>query len=146
MDISQVIDFANENPISYIATSENNVPHVRGFLMWFADKTGFYFHTGTVKKIYKQLKDNPAIEICQVKFISETESKMLRVNGIVEFIRDETLSKRLLEERPWLSEISKARPETGIAIFRIVKGEAHFWDMSVNLNEDKAPRVNFDFS
>lgn len=57
MNFENCITFANENPASFVATvDENGQPRVRGFLMWYADKTGFYFHTGTMKPVYKQLK------------------------------------------------------------------------------------------
>ena len=44
----------------YIATAEGDQPRVRAFAMWFCDNTGFYYHTGTPKKIFGQLKKNLA--------------------------------------------------------------------------------------
>lgn len=36
MSFQDCIKFANENPASYIATTEGDQPRVRAFLMWFA--------------------------------------------------------------------------------------------------------------
>ena len=78
MDFKDCIDFASENPVSYIATTEGDQPRVRAFMMWFADKSGFYFHTGASKNVYRQLKTNPRIEVC---FITPKFEKMMRVTG-----------------------------------------------------------------
>ena len=61
MEFKDCIKFANENPVSYIATVDGDQPRVRAFLMWFADESGFYYHTGTAKSVYKQLKNNPRV-------------------------------------------------------------------------------------
>ena len=64
MTFKEFIKFANENKSSYLATVEGDQPRVRGFFMWFADQTGFYFHTGAIKSVYGQLKQNPKVEVC----------------------------------------------------------------------------------
>ncbi len=64
MEVNDYIKFANENPISYLATIEGTQPHVRGFQLWYADNTGLYYSSAAGKEIYKQLKDNPKVEIC----------------------------------------------------------------------------------
>lgn len=67
MELQDCMTFANENPVASIATIEDDQPRVRLFAMWFADETGFYFHTGTIKSIYKQLQRNPKVELCFYK-------------------------------------------------------------------------------
>ena len=64
MDYKDCIKFANDNPVSFIATMDGEMPRVRAYLMWCADESGFYYHTGTAKSVYKQLKNNPNVEIC----------------------------------------------------------------------------------
>ncbi len=59
MNVDDCINFANQNPSSYIATTDGDQPRVRGMLMWFADKTGFYYNTGATKDLYRQLQANP---------------------------------------------------------------------------------------
>lgn len=102
MNYETCIKFANENPVSFLASiDDNGQPHVRGFLMWYADKTGFYFHTGTMKTVYKQLRANPKVEIC---FFNNKQQGgvMMRLTGEVEFINDLNLKKKLLEDRQFL--------------------------------------------
>ena len=80
MDINECIIFANENPVTYIATAEGDQPRVRPFAMWFADKSGFYYHTGSPKAVCQQLKKNPKVELCFYK-PGEAAGTMMRVTG-----------------------------------------------------------------
>ena len=59
MNFSACVKFAAENPVTYIATAEGDQPRVRAFAMWFADKTGFYYRTGTPKNMYRQTDKEP---------------------------------------------------------------------------------------
>jgi pyridoxamine 5'-phosphate oxidase len=110
MNLQDCITFANEYPVASIATEEGDQPRVRLFAMWFADETGFYFHTGTIKSIYKQLQSNPKVELC---FYNPGDApgggKMLRASGVVDFIDDSALKERLFEERPFLKAIHRGK-------------------------------------
>jgi len=146
MDLKDCIKFANENLVCYIATVDGDQPRVRAFLMWFADETGFYFHTAAIKSVCKQLKANPKIEAC---FYAPDEpsagGKMMRVAGEVEFLDDIALKTRLFEERPFLKELGLKAPDDlpPVAIFRIYTGEAYFWTMKDNIKESEIKRINF---
>ena len=141
--IEEIVEFANQNPIVWLATAEGDQPHVRGLWMWFADSTGFYFHTGTQKRLCAQLDANPKVEIA---FFNpgggQGDSQMVRITGKVEKMVDRQLEKKLFQERPWLNDIKAAYPDDRIFIFRLPHGEAQYWDMSRNCREkDIAPIV-----
>lgn len=141
--IKEIIDFANQNPSSWLATSVEDQPHLRAMAMWFADETGFYFHTGTQKRLSNQLKNNPKVE---VGFINPGDGmgamQMVRVTGSIEIINDQALENKLFEDRPWLHAIRNAYPNDRIFIFRIAHGEAQYWNMGLNCQEkDIAPIV-----
>lgn len=143
MDFSACVKFAAENPVTYIATAEGDQPRVRAFAMWFADKTGFYYHTGTPKNVYRQLIRNPKVELCFFR-PGEGAGTMMRVAGKVEFLKDKALEERLYRDRPWVQDLLKTAPEGGsIAMFRVAHGEAYFWTMADNMREREAPRVMF---
>lgn len=143
MDFSECIAFANANPVAFIATAEGDQPRVRAFSMWFADKTGFYFHTGTPKRVYRQLLKNRNVELCFYA-PGEGAGKMMRVTGTVEFLTDPALEKRLSADRPWVADLLKGAPAYAkVAIFRVGHGEAYFWTMADNMREDVAPRAKF---
>lgn len=141
--LSRVLAIANQFPACHLATTEGNQPHVRGLLMWFADETGFYFHTGSTKNLASQIMKNPRVEIAFLKTTNEIGgSEELRVKGEVQILNDSSLTDRLLKERPWVGELGnhlEKHPE--VIIFRVVKAEAHIWTMAMNLQEDKIERV-----
>jgi pyridoxamine 5'-phosphate oxidase len=145
MNLQDCITFANEYPVASIATEEGDQPRVRLFAMWFADETGFYFHTGTIKSIYKQLQSNPKVELCFYNLgDAPGGGKMLRASGVVAFIDDSVLKERLFEERPFLKAIAASMSEDhAVVIFRVHTGEAWFWTMEINTRESEAERIPF---
>ncbi len=74
MELRECKQFANENRVTYIAPTDRDQPRVRAFAMWYADTTGFYYHTGTPKSVWKQLMKNPKRELC---FLSPVEGRGL---------------------------------------------------------------------
>ncbi|HII76332.1 MAG TPA: pyridoxamine 5'-phosphate oxidase family protein [Methanolinea sp.] len=144
MSFEECAVFANQHPVCAVATVDGDQPRVRYFLMWYADGTGFYFHTGKMKQIYRQLQQNPKVELC---FYDPTPpeqggGKMLRVTGRVEWKREQALVNRLLAERPWIRSLGTDIDQF-LAIFRVKGGEAWFWTMADNLKEDRIPRYEF---
>jgi pyridoxamine 5'-phosphate oxidase len=144
MDFSDCVKFATENPVTYIATADGDQPRVRAFAMWFCDKNGFYYHTGTPKSVYRQLVKNQKVELCFYAPGAQGAGKMMRVTGKVEFLEDNGLEERLYKDRPWVADLLKTAPKDAkVAIFRIAHGEAYFWTMADNMREDQSPRVKF---
>ncbi len=64
MEFKEFTDFANKNPVCYMATIDGSQPRVRAIQMWFADDDGFYFQTESVKSMTAQLRKNPNVELC----------------------------------------------------------------------------------
>ena len=143
-NIKDYIEFANKYPTAFLATIDGDKPRVRGLWMWFADETGFYFHTGSNKNLYKQLKANPNVE---ASFCSNQQQNnmMVRISGKVEFVSDKMLMDRLMTERAFLLAPMKEAmgDKAEIVIFRINTGEAYYWDMKNNLDENNNGKVIF---
>jgi len=132
MDIQDCIEFANENRVCFLATTEKDQPRVRALGFWFADETGFYFQTGDMKSLYHQLKSNPKTEVCFYR-PGVRIGLMMRISGEVEFLDDPQLKEKVLEERPFLKGYGLTINHPGLIIFRILHGQAHFWTMENNL-------------
>ena len=144
MSMNEVIEFANQNPVTWLATVEDGNPRVRGLWMWFADETGFYYHSGTLKSVLSQIEAHPQVEAA---FHNPGgglgQDRMLRVRGKVEFVEDPALEAKLFEERSWLNDVKAAFPDQKIRIFKIASGEALLWDMSINCREKEQPWIRF---
>jgi len=135
----ECIKFATEHPVCWLATVDGDQPRVRTFLLWRANKDGFYFETFTPKDVYEQLKKNPKVEICFFNGASDLEkAKTMRIAGEVEFLDDPELKKQLLEERPFLQEAAPV-----LEIFRLNSGEGFFWTMADFLKEKGIEHVTF---
>lgn len=132
MNIRDCIKFTNENPICSLATVENDQPRVRVIGFWFADETGFYFQTSTIKEIPNQLKMNPKTEVCFYKHEGMIGT-MLRISGKVEFLTDSKLKEKALLDRPFLKNFGITIDSPKLVLFRIGHGQAFFWTMENNL-------------
>lgn len=140
MELNDCIRFANENPLCFVATAEGKQPRVRAMDFWFADNTGFYFQTSSIKEIPSQLMGNPKIEVCFIRYY-DGPLTMMRIAGEAEFILDAALKNKVLEDKPALRAFT-SRPEgPKIVLFRIAHGEAHFWNEEINLK----PKEFIDF-
>jgi pyridoxamine 5'-phosphate oxidase len=131
MTIQDCIQFTNDNPICYLATVENNQPRVRTLGFWFADETGFYFQTSSIKDIPKQLQLNPNVEACFYKH-EGTIGTMLRISGKAEFVEDRILKEKALKDRPFLKSFGLTVESPSLVLFKIAHGKAHFWTMENN--------------
>ena len=140
MNISDCIKFSNDNPICYLATNDNGQPRVRALGFWFADETGFYFQTSTIKEFTNQLKANPKTEVCFYKHEGMIGT-MLRISGEVEFVNDIKLKGKALIDRPFLKSFGITIDSPSLILFRISHGEAHFWTMDNNLKPKEL--INF---
>ncbi|MEI7491063.1 MAG: pyridoxamine 5'-phosphate oxidase family protein [Bacteroidota bacterium] len=131
MDIGDCINFANGNPVCFLATCEEGIPRVRCMGFWFADSRGFYFQSGASKQMVQQIRTNPNIEVCFYKasgMIGET----MRISGKAEFVDDPDLKKKVITDRPFLKSFGLEYDSPQLVIFRIAKGKAHFWNMRSN--------------
>jgi len=141
MDFKDCYQFANENKTCYLATAEGDQPRVRAMGMWYADETGFYFQAQTVKALYKQIENNPKVELY---FNAKDFSKVLRVYGKVKIITDLKIRAKCIEERPFVKNFGITEPDNPLlAVFQVYTGEAFFWTMADSMKEAGLPRIKF---
>jgi uncharacterized pyridoxamine 5'-phosphate oxidase family protein len=143
-EFKDCIEFANQNPMCYMATNEGDQPRVRAMGMYEADENGFTFHTGLKKALAKQLMVNNKLEVIFHRMDNpEDLGTVLRIKGEVEFLDDTALRARVLEDRPFLKELVTGPEDKSLFVFRISKGEAFFWTMENNTREDEIERIAF---
>ena len=135
-NLEDYFKFANENPISFLATVEGNQPRVRGFQLWYADESGLYYSSGAGKDIIKQLKANSKVEVCFFNPKSK-DMQQMRVTGTIEFIGDIEMKKKLLDARPFLKQAGLTPENPGLILFKIIKCTAHFWTRANNIQPAK---------
>ena len=79
MTQAEIMEFINKNPVFALATTIDNVPHVRNMMVAFADTRGIIFSTGRDKDVCKQIIANPKIELC---FFSQEQGKQIRIDQL----------------------------------------------------------------
>ena len=102
--MSKLVDEVKKAGVFYIATSENDTPHVRPFGAIEEIDGKIYLVTGNTKAVFKQLSANPKVEFVG----SYEDGSWLRVWGKVKQTNDIELKKKYLELRPTLQKIYKA--------------------------------------
>ena len=139
MDKNGIFALINGNQVCYLATSEGNVPHVRGILVYRADDNGIIFHTGKFKDLYRQLRANPQVEFC---FNNQDMQNLIqvRVSGKVEQLEDMALKQEIVSKRDFLKPWVEEQGYDGLAVFRLKKGRATVWTMATNF----APNTYID--
>ena len=144
MTLSDFSKFANDNPICQLATMDGDQPRLRTLVMVAADEEGFWFCTLSPKSVSTQLHRNPKVEVCFFNQARDPmEWKMMRVTGKIEFVRNEAMFQKAMEQRAGLSQIIGKPVEPLVEIFRIHSGDAHFWMLKDILKEPQLEHVRF---
>ncbi len=137
MKREEIIKFANENKICFMAINEKGMAHVRIMKLWFADKSGFYFETLSPLDISRQIHSNPKVEVCFYNNPKDLkEGRELRIAGDIEFVTDAAILNKARKERQYLGDLGEQPVESYIEVFKLSHGEAHFWRFKANVLEE----------
>ena len=110
--MKEVQEFLKEAGVYYLATVDNNKPKVRPFgtIEIFEDK--LYIQTGKKKDVYKQILNNPNVEICAFK-----DGKWIRLSG--ELVSDDRVEakKDMLDKNPSLRGMYNENDDNTIVLY-----------------------------
>lgn len=124
-DIKKVSDFLAEAGVFFLATIDGDQAKCRplGFQMLENDK--IYFGVGSFKEVWKQIKENPKIEIVA---LNEAKDKFLRYYGTAKADPNPELVEKTFEIMPEIGAIYK---ENGweMAMFYLDDATAEFRNM-----------------
>lgn len=135
---SDIIQFANKNPVFFLATTNGEKPFVRALMLLKADEKGIFFSTWQHKDLYRQLLDNPQVELC---FYDAQQGRQVRIQGRVERIESADEVKAVLAKFRFLRrQIEKAGREA-LNIFCLKNGDATTW----SINAPFEPKQYFSF-
>ncbi|HNW89234.1 MAG TPA: pyridoxamine 5'-phosphate oxidase family protein [Bacteroidales bacterium] len=121
----EILDFIGKNPLSFIATTDNGQPRVRGIMIYKTDDRGIIFTTGKNKDFYRQLLTNPNVELCFY-----AEGIQIRVTGTANEANDDlALKKEIVASRPFLQPWIEAAGYEVMGLFRVCKCKATVWSL-----------------
>ena len=93
--MKEVLEFLENAGVYYLATSKDNIPYVRPFGTINIFENKLYIQTGKVKNCYKEIIDNPNVEISAFY-----DGKWIRVSGKLVPDDREIAIKSMLDKYP----------------------------------------------
>lgn len=126
---NNIVSFLNDNPIQYLATiGLDNKPKIRPFQFMLEDNGKLYFCTSNKKEIFKELKNNPYVEIS----IADKNFSWLRLNGKVVFSNDKNIKKKILENSPLVKSIYKNFDNPIFEVFYLTEAKGSISTLSTS--------------
>ncbi len=123
--MKRVLEFLRSSRVFYLATVDGDQPRVRplGFFMEFEGR--LYLGVGTHKNVYRQVRENPKIEVCAVGGMGE----WMRITATAVIDQRQEVVDYSLESMPSLREIYNEKTGYTIGTFYLKNAEAVFYDM-----------------
>jgi uncharacterized pyridoxamine 5'-phosphate oxidase family protein len=134
MTKDEIIVFINKHMSCTLGTVDAGKPRVRGIGIYRADGNGIIFHTGKLKDLYKQLSENPFVEMC---FMDMQTYIQIRISGKAELVEDQNLKKEIVEHRPFLKPMIEKHGYEAMPVYCVKDGQATVWDMTANYTYPK---------
>ncbi len=129
MTKEEVLEFATKNPVFSLATIDGNQPRVRSMMLYKADENGIIFCTGRDKAVHKQLRANPAAELC---FYNAEQGRQVRIEGTVEMLDELELKKQVVEAFSFLKPWVESQGYEVMICYRLKNARATTWTMETN--------------
>lgn len=117
-------DFLTQAGVFYLATIEGDHPKCRPMGMHLLIGDTIYFGVGEFKACYKQMQENPKVEIC-----ATVGKEFIRFYGRAVFEKDYTLAEKALEAAPYLRAIYNEQTGNRLGMFHLEPATCEFRTM-----------------
>jgi len=114
----KVSDFLDKANVFFFLTTDGDQPKGRPFGFHLLVDDTLYFGCGTFKTVYKQLTQNPKVEI-----LALAGNEFLRYDGTVKEVKDEALLEKTREAMPQVMDLYDKNGWT-MALFTLENGRA----------------------
>jgi len=136
MNQQQLFEIMNQNPAFFLATCDGFEPRVRAMLLYRADENGIVFHSGPMKEVYRQIADNPNVQLC---FWDPAKGVQVRVRGVLSISDDPAIKEEISNHpsrafmRSW-PVYGKSKKEffDFFSVFTLKNGIANVWTFDTN--------------
>ncbi|MDD5922560.1 MAG: pyridoxamine 5'-phosphate oxidase family protein [Eubacteriales bacterium] len=122
-NIEKINEFLDEAKVFDFLTIDGDQPKGRPFGFYMLDGGRLYFGCGTFKNVYRQLTENPKVEI-----LALNKNKFLRYDGTVKIVKDDALLEKVRRAMP---EIMAMYDKNGweMGLFYLENGHAEIRGM-----------------
>ena len=121
--LEQVDDVLTRAGTFYLATVEGERPRCRPLAFHLLHGGRLYFAVGDFKAVYRQMQQNPRVEICAV-----ADGTFLRYYGRAVFDSDPALAERVLDAMPAMRRLYNEQTGCRLALFSLTGAVAEFRD------------------
>lgn len=119
--MKEIVTKLNESEIQYFSTiGLDGKPKVRPFQFMFEEEGKLWFCSSTEKEVYKELQENPYIELCT----SLQEMTWMRLSAKVVFSDRLDIKEKVLTFSPLVKRIYKEACNPIFSVFYLTSGSA----------------------
>lgn len=117
--MKRIHEFLKESKVFYMATVDGNQPKLRPLGAQFYVDEKIVFGVGDFKEVYRQMQENPLVEIVACK-----GGKWLRYTGKAVFESDPKYAQINLEEMPGLKKVYNEQTGNKLMMFHLEDAKA----------------------
>lgn len=126
--MNEVVKFLEENPVQYLATiGRDGKAKCRPFMFSLEKDGKLWFCTNNQKDVYKDMLENPYVEIC----ISSPQYAWIRISGKVVFENNMEIKENTLRN-PIVKETYQTADNPIFEVFYLADAKAVIADFSGN--------------
>ena len=126
--MNEVVKFLEENPVQYLATiGRDGKAKCRPFMFSLEKDGKLWFCTNNQKDVYKDMLENPYVEIC----ISSPQYAWIRISGKVVFENNMEIKENTLKN-PIVKETYQTADNPIFEVFYLADAKAVIADFSGN--------------
>lgn len=123
--IKRIAGFIQDAKVFYFTTTDNGKPRVRPFGFVMEQDGNLYFGMGKHKQVYRQLLENPDVEVCAIN----AKMEWIRVKGVAVPENDERLISLAFENAPFLHDIYNEKTGFQFGLVKLTEIEAEIAGM-----------------
>ncbi len=97
---AKVSEFLDKAQVFYFLTTDGDQPKGRPFGFHLLDGDKLYFGCGTFKNVFRQLTENPRVEVLAVN-----GGEFMRYDGTVKIVKDESLLEKVRAAMPQIMDM-----------------------------------------
>ena len=127
--MNEIVKFLNANSVQYFSTvGMDSKAKVRPFQFMIEKDGKLYFCTNNTKEVYKEIKQNPYVEICT----SSPKFEWMRLSGKVVFTDNLEIKKAIIEHSPLVKSLYNNAENPIFEAFYLDEAKATIADFSGN--------------
>lgn len=121
--LQKALDFLKSHKEVAFATCEGGRPHIRVFQIMKQEGATLYFATSPEKRVFRQLQDNPCIEV-----MASSDNVFVKCSGRADFAVGEAAARWIYDHNSVLPRLYSSWDK--LACFRLAVEQLDYYDLT----------------